>query len=179
MHARSLALFFYLKKKKNHSKRAFTHHSNTRCKMNNQFREGSPSSWCTKGGILNTPFLMQVPFKSRPSCTLHKVNLACSWQFNLILHQDVVLVWMFRALVGMITATEFAPMHGRSTVLYSRYVVLKYESSRDWPMFATVALSYFEKVEPLDHPAAFSTVSTGVPLATAVEQGSQGPFSSI
>ena len=25
---------------------------------------------------------MQVSFKSRPSCTLHKVNLACSWQFQ-------------------------------------------------------------------------------------------------
>ena len=31
--------------------------------------------------ILISPFLMQVSFKSRPSCTLHKVSLACWWQF--------------------------------------------------------------------------------------------------
>ena len=54
---------------------------------------------------------MQVSFKSRPSCTLLKVSVASSWQFNLVLHQDVVLVWMFRALVGMIIATETASMH--------------------------------------------------------------------
>ena len=31
--------------------------------------------------------------------------------FNLVLHQDVVLVWLFRALVGMVVATESASVH--------------------------------------------------------------------
>ena len=31
--------------------------------------------------MLITPILMQISFKSRPSCTLHKVSLACSRQF--------------------------------------------------------------------------------------------------
>ena len=49
---------------------------------------------------------------------------------------------MFRALVGIIIATDsLSPCIGttRSAVFYSHYVVLKYKSSRHWPIFATGA----------------------------------------